>query len=120
MWGHVGRPGGDAGERVGVGKCFSQAPRGGTCYHGSCSAAHTVRTCILVSIPVNLNVLTYLFLQQMLATYCLHGSSWLVGEMYTKLIHQEMYHYGYNFVDAVKKEGKRRFLFGLGLQGRLL
>lgn len=22
MWGHVGRPGGDAGERVGAGKCF--------------------------------------------------------------------------------------------------
>lgn len=62
----------------------------------------------------------HLFLQQMLATYCLHGSSWLVGEKDTKLIYQEMYHYGYNFVDAVKEEGKRRFLFGLGLQGRLL
>lgn len=28
MWGHVGRPGGDAGERLGVGKHFSQVPPG--------------------------------------------------------------------------------------------
>lgn len=68
----------------------------GICYHGSFSAAQRVRTCVLTSNPVNLDVLIHLFLQQMLAKYHLHGSSWLVGEMETKLIHQEMYYYEYS------------------------
>lgn len=94
---HVGRPGG-GGERPGV---SSRAPGEsfvlfGICYHGSFSAAQRVRTCILTSNPVNLDVLIHLFLQQMLAKYYLPGSSWLVGEMETKLIQQEMYYYEYS------------------------
>lgn len=56
----------------------------GTCYHGSCSATWTVGICVLVSNPMKSGVFIHLFLQEILAEYCLPRSSCLMGEMDTK------------------------------------
>lgn len=55
--------------------------------------------------PSELDVLTYLFLQQLLAQYHLDGSSWVVGEVDTKLTRQETNHC--NTMGAVKERGCR-------------
>lgn len=50
----------------------------------SCSATWTVGICVLVSNPMKSGVFIHLFLQEILAEYCLPRSSCLMGEMDTK------------------------------------